>query len=407
MASASYSPQSAGAPESTTEFPTSASRASAQQLERNLRVLAQRGNRQRLLHALVRSLAVGVALCAWLLLLHRLYLADVSPLVFATILLASAIIGYRNGTLRRNTIFDAAQDAERALGLEERLSSAVAFSFPHEVRREKHEQSGGREKYSRFSPGRLRAFLFPRLAWRTLSDSSPTALVPALVDDAARRSENLDAQTIYPFRFGRAAKVLIVATFVVAILAFMPNIELFRTPEQRTLAGVLQNKGKDLEALAKTVEKKTVEQEAPETKALAKRMRDLGLKMQRGRMNKKEALISIGQLRKDLEKAQTGEQSSGGVANLEQVEQGLAQQAMQSAEGQKLQQEMQKKEYEKAARALEELANKMEKGQLSRDERDKAANDLEKAAKAMREAGQGENEQAAKSLEDAAKALRE
>jgi hypothetical protein len=48
--------------------------------------------------------------------------------------------------------------------------------------------------------------------------------------------------------------------------------------------------------------KKEIEEQA-EAKRMAKKLEALGKQMQRGRMSKKEALLSMGQLRQELEKA--------------------------------------------------------------------------------------------------------
>ncbi len=177
-----------------------------------------------------------------------------------------------------------------------------------------------------------------------------------------------------------------------------------RSAEERALALTLNREGTELEAVAKQVNQKKDVKEQAEAKKMASKLSALGKKMQRGRMTKKEALVSMGELRKELDKAVRNEQQqNAGMANLEQVEQALREETMQSQMGQEMQQELAKQDYEKAAEKLENLADKMEKGELSAQEKQKAASDLEKAAKALREAG---NEDAAKSLEEAAKELR-
>jgi hypothetical protein len=366
-------------------------------LRRHLEVLVRRRNTGHVTSGIVKSLAVGVSFCALLMLLHRLYLADVSFTVIAVILAATLFIGWRNGHMHSTGIFGAALDADKVLGMQERLSSAVAFAFPTEVTSLQREQGGA----GRFA--KLRAAVLPRMSVRTSIPSASTILVPSLLDDAAARVASIDPKTIYPRRFGRAAKVLTAATIALVAFALMPNMEWLRTPEQRALSGRLVRQGKELESVAKQVVAKKEEKDI-EAKRLAERVKSLGQKMQRGRMTKREALVSMGQLRKDLEKAEQGQRSSNGRADLEQIQQGLAQQQMQSAIGQEIKEQVQKDDLKKAAEALEKLADRMDKGELSREEREKAANDLEKAARALRNGG---NEEAAKQLEQAAKALRQ
>lgn len=367
-------------------------------LRRSLDTLATRRNTQQMAVSIARAAVVGIGLAALLMLAHRFYLVDApwwSPVV---LIVAALLIGVRNGTVARAGAFDAALDADRVLGLDERLSSALAFAQPELVRRAQ------RHKYGNDWAGRARAALFPRVTYRTAHVGATTPLVPALVEDAAARASGLNPKQVYPITFDRTAKALAVATAAFVVFSFMPNIDWMRSPEQRALAGVLNRQGKELEAVAKEVRAKKEIEEQAEAKRMAKKLEALGKQMQRGRMSKKEALLSMGQLRQELEKATDGKQeNSGGIGNLEQIEQQLQNESMQSMEGQQMQRELEKKQYEKAAEQLEKLAEKIESGKMTQQEKEQAANDLEKAAKALREAG---NEDAARTLEEAAKQLR-
>ncbi|HEX8237022.1 MAG TPA: hypothetical protein VF600_13775 [Abditibacteriaceae bacterium] len=367
-------------------------------LRRSLDSLAARRNTQQMAICVARAAVVGVGLAALLMLAHRFYLVDApwwSPVV---LVVAALLIGVRNGAVARAGAFDAALDADRVLGLDERLSSALAFAQPELVRRAQ------RHPYGSDPMARIRSVLFPRVTYRTAHVGAATPLVPALVEDAAARARGLDPKRVYPISFDRTAKALAAVTVAFVAFSLMPNIDWMRSPEQRALAGVLNRQGKELEAVAKQVrEKKEIEEQA-EAKRMAKKLEALGKRMQRGRMSKKEALLSMGQLRQELEKAaDSKQQNSGGVGNLEQIEQQLQKEAMQSMEGQQMQRELEKKQYEKAAEQLDKLADKIESGKMTQQEKEQAANDLEKAAKALREAG---NEDAARTLEDAAKNLR-
>jgi hypothetical protein len=228
--------------------------------------------------------------------------------------------------------------------------------------------------------------------------------VPALVEDAAARASGLNPKQVYPISFDRTAKALTVATAAFVVFSLMPNIDWMRSPEQRALAGVLIVRARNSKPSLKKCVRKKRSKNRPKPSAWRKKLEALGKQMQRGRMSKKEALLSMGQLRQELEKAaDSKQQNSGGIGNLEQIEQQLQNESMQSIEGQQMQRELEKKQYEKAAEQLEKLAEKIESGNMSQQENEQAANDLEKAAKALREAG---NEDAARTLEEAAKQLR-
>ncbi len=382
--------------------------------------LAARRNARQMISALARALAVGTGLSALLVLCHRAYLIDLPGWLPIALIALSLVAGFVDGARRRIGAFDAALDADRVLGLRERLSSAIAFAQPELLHRHAGttdntkatkpaatNQSKAMNKNASALASRITTWLgavWPvRREYRTASEGAPTSLVPALVQDAARRAQSLDPKAVYPARLDRSLKVLIVTTVALAAFAFMPDMAFLRTPEQRAQAKVLAAQGKELEAVAKQVrEKKEVKEDAT-SKKMARRLSALGQKMQRGRMTKREALVSMGQLRKDLDKAVQNDSQGSGVSNLEQVERALREEAMESQEGQEMQQELAKGDRERAAEKLEALADKLEKGGMTAKEREAAANDLEKAAKALREAG---NEAAADKLDQAAKNLR-
>jgi hypothetical protein len=111
-------------------------------LRRSLDTLAARRNTQQMAVSIARAAVVGVGLAALLMLAHRFYLVDApwwSPVV---LIVAALLIGVRNGTIARAGAFDAALDADRVLGLDERLSSALAFAQPELVRRAQRHQYG-------------------------------------------------------------------------------------------------------------------------------------------------------------------------------------------------------------------------------------------------------------------------
>ena len=368
-------------------------------LRRNLDRLMVRRNQQRMVKALAAALTWGVGVSALGVLAYRLYIIDGEwwqPLV---IIAVSLVIGYRNGLLQRSGPFDAALDADRSLGLQDRLSSALAFVQPELVQRVRPERPQG------LWP-RLRALLFPHLSYVTAPHGASTELVPALVHDAAQRSAKLNPRELYPAKVDRTVQLLLAFSLLLAIFAFMPNIEWLRSAEQRKVAATLQGEGKKLEAMAKLIEnKKDISQDA-EAKKLAKKLDNLARKMQRGRMTKKAVLVEMGQLRKDMEKAAKND-SGQNLSNMDQMEQALREQQMETPEGQQLQENLKRGEHEKAAQQIEKLAEKLEKNDLKPEEREKAANDLQKAAQALRRQGGEENEAAAKQLEQAAESLRQ
>lgn len=369
-------------------------------LRHSLDRLAARRNAQRMWRAIAGALVWGVGFCALAVLAYRFFLINGEWWMLLFPIITSLLIGYRNGQLARAGTFDAALEADRSLGLEERLSSALAFTHPDVVRRGHRVNNG-----SGFL-ARLRSILMPRMAYGTTVRSESTQLVPALVHDAARRSAGLDPKKVYPTKLDRTHWLLIGFSVLLLAFALMPNIQLFRSIEERRTAAALQVEGKELVAVAKEIRKKDETKAETVDKKMAKRMEKLGQKMQQGRMTKREALVQLGQLKKDLEKAAKNDNQNSS-AGMQEAMKALAGEKMESSEGQKMQDAAKKGDMKEAAKEMEKLADKIEKGEMSADEQQKAARDLQKAANALRKQGGEQGEKMAQQLEQAAKALQQ
>ncbi len=384
-------------------------------LRTRLERLATRRNTRTLQHQLALTITVGAIICAPLLFAHHLLLIDLPLWIPIAILALAFIIGLMRGLTRRVGTFEAALDADRVLGLDERLSSALAFAQPEEWKRAqgRHAQQryAQRNRKSSTRKGAAASFnvrsMFARRALPSanyVSLPSATSLVPALLDDAAARVRVLDPKKVYPAKFDRTGKFLIVSLIVLLAVALMPDVQWLRTSEQQKFAATLKKQGDELDQIAKPILKQPQVDDNSPTKKLAGKLEALARKMQRGRMGKEEALLGIGQLRRDLEKA-VGKNDSNPQpekSDVQRLREALQSQQMQSQEGQKMQQQLQNGDVKKAADQLDKLADKMDKGQMSPEEKKQAANDLKKAAQALRQNGQ---EDAAKKLENAAKSL--
>lgn len=370
------------------------------QLRRHLDRLAARRNAQLLWQEITRALCWGCGVAALTVLAYKLYLVDGlwwQPLL---IVLFSALIGWRNGALRRNGAFDAAMDADNTLQLKDRLASALAFTYPEEVRR--RQQSAADHKLWT----RLRHFFVARPAYVTTVPTAQTSLVPALISDATARAGQLNPKEVYPFQFGRAQKVLSVVGLAFIGSFFVPNMTfLLPKEEQLDAKKTLPETGKKLQAIAKEVKDDKNIKETDESKKFAKKLQALGQRIERARMGKKEAMVEMAQLREKIAQAAKNPQKQ--FQSPTEPDAGLGQEQMQTDEGKKMQEQLKKGDLEKAAKELEKLADKIEKNEMTKEERDKAANDLQKAAEALRRQGGQQNQDMAQKLEDAAKALKQ
>ncbi len=369
-------------------------------LEARLSVLARRRNAQKLSRALIRAAIPGVGVAAASVLLYKLHLIPDGPIwAPAAIIGLSLAWGLKNGLSQRAGTFTAACDADLALGLDDRLGSALSFVAPAQIQR----QIRVAPAQNRFA--RLKSAIFPRYATSTAPVASTTGLVPALVDEAAARAQSLDPRRVYPLRFDRRAQILAVLSAVLVGVTLMPDFPLFQTPAQKLQVAAMQAAGEKLVTVAKNVQRATLPK-AEEERQLAKRLEKLGQKMVRGRMTKRAALTELGELKNQLQKAKTSnqKQKSEGAA---QIAEALRDAPLQSQVGRKVQKELSDNKADEAAKSLEKLADALDKGQVSEAEKQKAAQDLQKTAKDLRERGGEANKKAADQLEQAAKQLQQ
>jgi hypothetical protein len=252
----------------TADFTPSATFPASSTLLANLHKLAARRNALRAWQAMAGALSWGIGLAALMILAYRFYLVDGPAWLPALPILISILLGWRSGVRKRGSTFDAALEADKKLGWKEQLSSAFAFAQPN-------------------------------------AHITPTVLVPSLVEDAASRSQALEPKSLYPLQFNRTHRVLALASALLLVAAFMPNVPWLLSAAEQTQRSNIAQQGKGLVAVAKEVKKDEPKQadEEAESRRLARRMEALGRKMMRGRMNKKEALTSLGELKKDLEKS--------------------------------------------------------------------------------------------------------
>lgn len=377
----------------------SASQASSAQLQTNLQKLARRRNFQIMARSLIRAAIPGVLLAAISVLAYRFYLVDGAWWMPVAMIVVALLFGARRGRLEQRGAFSAAVEADQKLDWDDRLSSALAFVAPNEVRSVVQNKPKNWRERLRF------AFVSP-LVIHTAQAGHNTNFVPALVEEAAARSNELDARKMYPFPWNKNAAILGVLGAMLLGFALMPNFQLFRTPEEKKVAAALKLEGEKLIEVSKKVQSQTKPQEA-ETNKLAKKLEKLGQKMVRGRMTKRAALTDLGELRKQMQKAEGKNQQKPADSNMAQIAEAIKSSQLQSETGKKAQQNLKDDKFEEAAKMLDQLAEKVEKNQLSQKEKAAAAKDLEKIANELKQRSGEANKEAAQKMQDAANQLRQ
>lgn len=369
-------------------------------LQSKLGALARRRNAQQMTRALVSAAIPGVAVAAVSVALYKFHIIPDGPVwAPAAMIGASLLWGARNGFLARRGNFVAARDADNALKLDDRLSSALSFVAPAEIQQTQRVKADN----SRF--GRVKSVLLPQTVTTNGRVMPATNLVPALVGDAATRAASLDPRRVYPFRFDRRAQILTALSLAFVGALFLPDNPILLTAAQKKERVAIMKEGDKLVAVSKEIRQEEKPKEE-EVKALNAKLDKLGKKMARGRMTKRAALTEIGELKKKLEdSSKPGNQGKSG--SMPQIPEALKQTPLQSEVGRKVQQDLQDNKSDEAAKELDKLADRLDKGQVGQQEKKDIASDLDKVAKDLESRGGQANKDAAQQLKDAANQLRQ
>jgi hypothetical protein len=172
----------------------------------------------------------------------------------------------------------------------------------------------------------------------------------------------------------------------------------------------MKREGKRLETIARETAKRRDAAGAEVSRRVAENMRRLGIQMQRGRVDKKRAMLEASRLSKELKEAQ---RLAAGPTPKKSLSQAAADLRAASdprrppgSEGQKalaaMAAALEKRNLDAAGQALKALAEKLKSGNLSPQEAAAAADALSRMSKSL----EGTDlDQAAKQLAEAAKQL--
>jgi hypothetical protein len=319
------------------------------------------------------GLFCGSLACLALVVANKLHWLPAPPEWLGGLLLAGALVGAIVGLTRRVTAMDAAQLADRRLDLRERLSSGLDF----------------------------------------LSRGETDAMVTAQVADAAERSAQLRSAAVFPHRFPREARLFAVSLLVLLAAIYLPELAIFQGPQKVAERAALGREGEKLQALAKDPTRRRADRSADIERRVLQQMHNLGKDMKRGQVSKKQAMLRMDRLTRDIQK----QQQQLALANSPKSLDRAAEQMKQSADAMKQQgngdaakalaemaKSLEKKDLEAAAQQLKQLAEKLQSGKMSEAEAKAAAETLSKMAAAMKGT---ELDQAAKQLEQAAQPLKQ
>ncbi|MBI3948558.1 MAG: hypothetical protein HY321_21780 [Armatimonadetes bacterium] len=322
------------------------------------------------------ALAGTVASLAFLILSRILHVASQTEWV-ALLPGVSALAGAAFGALRRVTPHQAALAADARLALRERLSSGLYF----------------------------------------LHHPDPDPMVSALVEDATRHSESIDVRRAFPVRATREAHTLAGALLVLALVLALPELPYFQSPAQRAERAAMKAEGARIVRVAKEVRRTAEARKVDLAKRVARNLEHLGEQMGAARISKKEALVKLNKLTREVADAQKQLAAADAGKSLAQAAAELRKAAAQAAGRgirpapdaaakrlQAMADALAGNDMEKAAKLLEEMAEEAASSKMSREERQRAADQAMKMAQAM---SGTQLDEAAKQLQEAAKQLQQ
>ena len=215
-----------------------------------------------------RALCWSSLACLLAVALSKLHLVFEPPaprLLFGVIGL-SALGGFAAAYVRRLTPLAVAKSTDRRTDLKDRLSSAVEF-----------QMSG-------------------------IDPSAP--FYGEQLADAARAVQGVDLKAAYPSRVPKELIVGVVLALTLFGSYFLPSLPLFWSKDKKSEVAEVKKKGIEIIKLAEDKQKTADQQKLPETKKAAAEAKKLGEAMEKGKMTKKESLISLQKLLKKMEETQ-------------------------------------------------------------------------------------------------------
>jgi hypothetical protein len=283
-----------------------------------------------------------------------------------------ALAGMVIGLTRPVSLMDAAQLADRRLGLKERLSSGIDF----------------------------------------LQRGPADAMMAAQLVDAVEHSQRVRPAEVFPFRLPREAKFFLGSLALLLALLFVPELSLFQSPTVRAQKAAIRKEGVRVEQLAKDYRKRDVARNSQIAKRIAANMQALGEEMRHGHLSKKQAMVRMAHLTKEMRDAQRQMALANTPRSLDQAADQLHQ-AAQAAPRQGMPPEaakmmaamagaLDKKDYQAAAQLLQQLAEKLQNGTMKPEEAKAAAAALSQMASALKGTSL---DAAAKQMQTAAKQL--
>ena len=295
---------------------------------------------QRWLHLTFISLIYTSSIsCLWLVLTRFLPILGKPEPVCLGVVVAGCLVAGTLAIRRRPALVDAALAADHRVGLKERLTSSLELA---------HVEN---------------------------------AMVAELHEDARRHLDQIDIRRDFAIHLPQSSRWLVLPVLLLGVCnVFLPEFDLFgmkarqaearaKTERIQTAVQRLREEIKPLEAAVPLPESSPLE----ETKALVDKV---STQLERGEITEKQALAKLVDLR-DALKERTNE-ANAGVPKPK-----VAASTMNPGIAKDVANDIEKGKFGEAAQKIQAMKEKLEKGELNKKEAEKAAQDLKQLAKML------------------------
>jgi len=242
------------------------------QLESQIRRLRRRVRLLLIERYMLFGGGVGAVLAACMVILSTQVTSLLDYRIWYSTVIAGVLAGCAFAFTRPLRDLTIAIAADKRTGLKERLSTAVSLS------------------------GRI-------ADWDPLLQSSTGDFEQALVSDANEHISGLRTSEVFRHRFGHAHIAFLAAMALLLGITFIPQMDRFNSQARQRDIATMKQEGARLLTVGKQIAERSGDKQK-ELKKLAGKLEDLGRKMQTGRLPKKEAMIQVQRLDKQVKAEQ-------------------------------------------------------------------------------------------------------
>ncbi|HUU53546.1 MAG TPA: hypothetical protein VMY87_01395 [Armatimonadota bacterium] len=188
-------------------------------------------------------------------------------------------------------------------------------------------------------------------------EKSPSGMEQAAILDALHHLGLLRPREAFPVRAPRGGKTAGFCLAALLLVQMAPIPALLLSPEQREERAELRQQAAKIEPLTRELEEAAIDSDDEEAEAIVRELRKFAQQLRRGQLDKKQALLSLSELEKQLEKLDERLAQPRSKTAAEAAEK-LARAARESvaAKAMELARQAAQQGDEKAARELERMA---------------------------------------------------